>query len=152
LPLQPGLAAHVHAEMVGNLFAMRAVAVRFLSVMFAALALVPTMAHLFELPNKIGLPRDEYLIVQQIYRGWALAGILVLGALLSTLALTIISRGNAAASSSRSLLSSASSERRSCFGFSHTRRINRRTTGLSFRRTGRDCGHSGSTLTRQAQS
>ncbi|HEV8657074.1 MAG TPA: hypothetical protein VGS96_00470 [Thermoanaerobaculia bacterium] len=38
------------------------------------------MAHLFELPNKIGLSRDDYPTVQQIYRGWALAGILVLGA------------------------------------------------------------------------
>ena len=33
------------------------------------------MAHLFELPNKIHLSREDYLTVQQIYRGWALLGI-----------------------------------------------------------------------------
>lgn len=44
---------------------------RFLSLLFAALALAPALAHLLELPNKIGLPRDAYLIVQHIYYGWA---------------------------------------------------------------------------------
>jgi hypothetical protein len=67
--------------------------VRFLSLLFAALALGPAMAHLLELPNKIDLPRDEYLTVQQIYRGWALLGFVVAGALFSTLALTIMTRG-----------------------------------------------------------
>ena len=33
-----------------------------------ALALVPAGAHLFELPNKIGLAQDQYFIVQSIYR------------------------------------------------------------------------------------
>jgi hypothetical protein len=66
--------------------------VRFLSLLFAALALAPAMAHLLELPNKIKLSRDEYLTVQQIYRGWALLGVVVFGALLSTLALTILVR------------------------------------------------------------
>ena len=61
----------------------------FLSLVFAALALVPTMAHLLELPHKINLSQDEYLIVQQIYSGWNLLAVVVFGALLSTLALTI---------------------------------------------------------------
>lgn len=64
----------------------------FLSLVFAALALVPSMAHLLELPNKMSLTRDEYLVVQQIYRGWALLGIVVFGALISTLLLTITVR------------------------------------------------------------
>lgn len=64
----------------------------FLSLLFAALALAPAMAHLLELPNKIGLSRDDYLTVQQIYRGWNLLGIVVVGALLSTPALTITLR------------------------------------------------------------
>jgi hypothetical protein len=64
----------------------------FLSLLFAALALAPAMAHVLELPNKIALPRGEYLIVQQIYRGWALLGFVVAGALLSTLILTIMLR------------------------------------------------------------
>jgi len=46
------------------------------------------MAHLSELPNKINLSREDYLKVQQIYRGCALLGFVVVGALLSTLALT----------------------------------------------------------------
>lgn len=65
---------------------------RFLSLLFAALVLAPAMAHLLELPNKIGLSREEYLVVQQIYNGWQLLGIVVYGALLSTLALAILVR------------------------------------------------------------
>lgn len=66
--------------------------IRFLSLLFAALALAPALAHLLELPNKISLSGEDYLTVQQIYRGWALLGIVVVGALLSTLALTIMVR------------------------------------------------------------
>lgn len=43
------------------------------------------MAHLLELPNKINLPAEAYLTIQQIYRGWAFLGIIELAALLSTL-------------------------------------------------------------------
>jgi hypothetical protein len=60
----------------------------FLSLVFAALALVPAGAHLAELANKIDLAREPYFVVQQIYRGWALFGIVVIGALGSTAALT----------------------------------------------------------------
>jgi ribose/xylose/arabinose/galactoside ABC-type transport system permease subunit len=66
--------------------------IAFLSLLFAALALAPAMAHLLELPNKINLSREDYLTVQQIYRGWALLGFVVAGALLSTLVLTIVVR------------------------------------------------------------
>lgn len=45
---------------------------RFASVMLTAVAMASGFAHLLELPNKIGLPREDYLTVQQIYRGWAL--------------------------------------------------------------------------------
>jgi hypothetical protein len=31
--------------------------------------LVPSGAHLFALPNKIGLAQDQYFVVQNIYRG-----------------------------------------------------------------------------------
>ena len=58
--------------------------VRFSAIFFTALALAPALAHLFELPNKMTLSRDEYFIVQQIYRGSALLGFVVVGALLST--------------------------------------------------------------------
>jgi hypothetical protein len=38
----------------------------------------PALAHAFELPNKIGLPREQYFIVQQIYRGWDLFAVILL--------------------------------------------------------------------------
>jgi hypothetical protein len=43
----------------------------FVALLASALMLGPALAHAFELPAKIGLPREEYFIVQQIYRGWA---------------------------------------------------------------------------------
>ena len=67
-------------------------AFRFLAIVFAALALAPAMAHLLELPNKIGLPGPVYLTVQQIYQGWALLGVLVVAALLSAAVLAYLSR------------------------------------------------------------
>ena len=66
---------------------------RFFSLLFAALALGPALAHLLELPNKMGLSRADYLTVQQIYRGWALLGVVVFGALLSTLLHALAARG-----------------------------------------------------------
>jgi uncharacterized membrane protein YbjE (DUF340 family) len=65
---------------------------RFLSLLFTALALGPALAHLLELPNKINLSGVDYLTVQQIYRGWATLEIVVAGALLSILFLTIMVR------------------------------------------------------------
>lgn len=50
----------------------------FVALLVSALVLGPALAHLFELPNKIGLPRDEYFIVQKIYRGWSQLGWLLL--------------------------------------------------------------------------
>ncbi|HET9529465.1 MAG TPA: DUF1772 domain-containing protein [Blastocatellia bacterium] len=66
--------------------------IRFLSLYLTALALGPALAHLLELPNKVGLSREDYLTVQQIYRGWALLGIVIFGSLISTLILTIMLR------------------------------------------------------------
>jgi hypothetical protein len=58
--------------------------VRAAALLLVALCLVPTGAHLSELPNKIGLPADQYMLVQQIYRGWALFGSLIVAALAAT--------------------------------------------------------------------
>ena len=55
-----------------------------LSVLLTALTLGPAMAHLLEAPVKLFLPREQYFQVQQIYRGWAFAGIFVVGAMVST--------------------------------------------------------------------
>ena len=71
---------------------MKLALARFSSLVFTALALAPSLAHLLELPNKIGLARDDYFVVQQIYRGWALLGVVVYAALFSTLALAVLVR------------------------------------------------------------
>ena len=64
----------------------------FLALFFASLALGPALAHLFEWPNKINLSRADYLTVQQIYRGWALLGIVIFPAVISALVLTLLLR------------------------------------------------------------
>lgn len=66
--------------------------VSFIGLLFTALALAPSLAHLLELPNKIYLSAEDYLTVQQIYRGWMLLGIVWAGALISNLALTVMVR------------------------------------------------------------
>ena len=53
-----------------------------LAIVLTALALVPAGAHLFELPNKIGLPRESYFTVQNIYRGWQLFAFVLIPAVL----------------------------------------------------------------------
>lgn len=42
----------------------------FIALIATAVALGGALAHAYELPNKIGLPRDEYFVVQQMYAGW----------------------------------------------------------------------------------
>lgn len=42
----------------------------FVALMATALALGGALAHAFELPNKIGLSREHYFIVQRVYDGW----------------------------------------------------------------------------------
>jgi hypothetical protein len=65
---------------------------QFLSIVLTALALIPAGAHLLALPNKIGLDRAAYLTVQQIYSGWALAGVVVVAALVGSGILAFVSR------------------------------------------------------------
>jgi hypothetical protein len=65
---------------------------QFLAIVLTALALVPAGAHLAELPNKIGLDQEAYFIVQNIYAGWALFGIVLFGALAANLALSVMLR------------------------------------------------------------
>jgi hypothetical protein len=66
--------------------------VQFLAVVLTGLALVPAGAHLFELPNKIFPAQEAYFLVQGIYRGWALFGVALIGALLVDLTLTLMVR------------------------------------------------------------
>jgi hypothetical protein len=65
---------------------------RFVALLCVALALAASAAHVLELPNKIHLAQADYLVVQQLYRGWALLGIVVIGALAATLALVLMLR------------------------------------------------------------
>ena len=64
-----------------------------MTLQVTALAMAAGFAHAFELPNKIGLNAEDYLTVQQIYSGWALLGTVVFGALISTLALSVMGYG-----------------------------------------------------------
>jgi hypothetical protein len=72
---------------------MIAKALQFVAILCVAVAMAGGWAHLLELPNKIGLSRADYLTVQQIYQGWALLGIAVVGALISAGVLTWLHRG-----------------------------------------------------------
>jgi hypothetical protein len=69
---------------------------QFVAMVLTALALVPVGAHLFALPNKIHLSESNYFIVQNIYRGWALLGIVLIGAVLATLSLAVLIRAQRA--------------------------------------------------------
>jgi hypothetical protein len=70
--------------------------VQFLALALTALALVPSGAHLFALPGKISLGAEQYFIVQNIYRGWSLFGIVLIGALIANLALALLLGGRGA--------------------------------------------------------
>ena len=63
---------------------------QFLCVIVTALAFVPSGAHLFELPNKIGLVQEHYFVVQAVYRGWALFGIVIFAAIGLNLLLAVM--------------------------------------------------------------
>lgn len=67
-------------------------ALKFIAIVLTALALVPGGAHLFALPNKIQLAETNYFVTQSVYRGWALFGIVLFGAIFANLALTLALR------------------------------------------------------------
>src|SRR5215813_2611145 len=71
---------------------MRLNALKFASTLLVILAMATGFAHLFAFPNKIDLPAQDYLTDQQIYRGWAFLGIIIILAILSTLVLSILLR------------------------------------------------------------
>lgn len=64
----------------------------FVAILLTAVSMSAGWAHLLALPNKMALSHDDYLTVQQIYRGWALLGFAVVGALVSTIALAVVQR------------------------------------------------------------
>jgi hypothetical protein len=79
-----------HAQLRATTMGLRTV--QFLAVIFTALALVPGGAHFFVLLNKIELDQAQYFTVQSIYRGWALFGIVLFGALFLNLAMAVMLR------------------------------------------------------------
>lgn len=62
------------------------------ALLLVAICLGPAFAHLFELPNKMRLGREAYFAVQQIYRGWALFGIVVVAAIAAAIVFAWMTR------------------------------------------------------------
>ena len=63
---------------------------RLARLILVILALIPEGSHLFSLISKMRLDKAAYLAAQRAYDGWALFGIVITGALLSMLGLTIV--------------------------------------------------------------
>ncbi|SLN55632.1 DUF1772 domain-containing protein [Oceanibacterium hippocampi] len=68
---------------------------RMIAIGLTALALVPSAAHLFELPGKIDLGRDAYFTVQAVYAGWSLFGLPIIAAIIANVALFLAERRRA---------------------------------------------------------
>jgi hypothetical protein len=68
----------------------------FVALLASAVLLGPALAHAFELPNKINLPRDQYFVVQQIYRGWSGFGLVLVVQIAALLAAAYLSRRESA--------------------------------------------------------
>lgn len=68
---------------------------QFIALVLTALALVPVGAHLFALPNKIGMDETDYFVAQRIYDGWAVLGVVLIGAIIADAAAAIASRRQA---------------------------------------------------------
>jgi hypothetical protein len=87
---RPLAAARQQSE-EGGTMALRVV--QFTAIVLTALALVPAGAHLLEMPAKLTLLREEYFVVQEIYRGWALFGLVLIGAIAANVVLTVMLYG-----------------------------------------------------------
>lgn len=79
---QPG----VRDRILGGVF--------FIALLATAIALGGALAHLFELPNKIALSRDQYFTVQRIYDGWWQFAYVLVVQIVSMLSLLVLSAGH----------------------------------------------------------
>lgn len=70
---------------------------QFVALVLGALALAPGVAHVASFLNKIQLNESTYFIVQSVYRGWNLFGIVLVGALIANIALAVAVRRHAQA-------------------------------------------------------
>jgi hypothetical protein len=66
------------------------------ALVFTALAMVPYGAHLFALPNKIGMTEAQYFIAQSIYQGWSLLAVVLIPAMLLNIAVAVLLWGERA--------------------------------------------------------
>jgi hypothetical protein len=64
----------------------------FVALLATGIALGGALAHLFELPNKIGMARDAYFTMQRAYDGWNRLAFVLLVELLSMIAVAVIYR------------------------------------------------------------
>lgn len=63
-----------------------------LALVTTGLALAAPMAHVYELAHKIHMDAEQYFLVQGIYRGWWIAGLLLPLSLLANATLAIVAR------------------------------------------------------------
>ena len=68
--------------------------VHLIAILSTALYLVPTGAHLAELPHKLAMSPVDYMTVQRIYAGWQLFGLVIGVALGATFAQAITVRSD----------------------------------------------------------
>jgi hypothetical protein len=71
--------------------------IRFFAIVLTGLALIAPAAHLFELPGKIHMAENDYFVVQRIYLGWWMVGLLLPAAFIADLALAIAARNDGSA-------------------------------------------------------
>jgi hypothetical protein len=64
----------------------------FIALLATSFAMGGALAHAFELLNKIGMTREEYLIVQRVYSGWDRLGYVLALQLVGILAVTVLYR------------------------------------------------------------
>jgi hypothetical protein len=62
------------------------------ALLSTAIALGAALAHLFELPNKIQLSREDYFVVQAIYSGWSQLGIVLAIQFIAIVAVIVLAR------------------------------------------------------------
>ena len=62
------------------------------AIIMTGLALAAPMAHLYEFPHKIALGEEQYFVVQGIYRGWWMAGLLLPLSFVANAALAAVAR------------------------------------------------------------
>jgi hypothetical protein len=64
----------------------------FIALLATAVALGGALAHAFELPNKIGVSREAYFVMQRAYDGWWILAFVLLVQFLSIAAVIYLAR------------------------------------------------------------